>query len=231
MHNHPKIIFEDNHLLIIEKPTGYLVQGDHTKDATLTDWGRDYIKKKYNKPGKVFLHPTHRIDRPVSGMVIFARTSKALERMNKLFQTNQILKSYLSIVKGKPKSNVGKIENWLIKDHVKNITKSYNKEISSSKRAVLTYEILEIVEGHSLLLVKPQTGRSHQIRVQLSGINCPIQGDLKYGYESPNTDKSISLHAYKLQFTHPVKKELIKVISSPNGKYWKLFKEKINALD
>jgi 23S rRNA pseudouridine1911/1915/1917 synthase len=226
----PVVIYEDNHLLIVDKPSGWLVQGDYTGDKTLTDWGRDYIAKKYHKPGNVFLHPTHRLDRPVSGIVVLARTSKALERMNKLFQDNKVNKTYCAIVEGKPQSGSSTLEHWLIKDQNKNITKAYSVEKKGSKKAILSYRVQSSIEKHSLLLVYPQTGRSHQIRVQLSAINCPIQGDLKYGYKHPNKNKSISLHAFKLSFMHPVKKDTLNITCIPEGLYWEKFKKNIDAL-
>lgn len=224
----PKILFEDNHLLVLNKPSGWLVQGDKTGDKTLTDWGKSYLKEKYQKPGNVFLHPCHRLDRPVSGIVIMARTSKALERMNKLFREDTIEKTYLAIVQSKPPKNSEKLIHWLIKNPQKNITKAYPKPGPDRKEAVLTYELLKTQRDISLLLVQPKTGRPHQIRVQLSKINCPIVGDLKYGYPDPNSDKSISLHAYRIKFVHPVKKEEIIINSIPE---WQLFKKEINELD
>lgn len=224
----PQILFEDNHLLVLEKPNNILVQGDITGDRTLTEWGKDYIKEKYGKPGDVFLHPTHRLDRPVSGITVFARTSKALERMNKLFRDSQVQKTYLAVVDKKPKNLSGKLIHWLEKDGGKNIVKAYNKEKGSAKKAELDYELLGHLNGVSLLNVLPKTGRPHQIRVQLSKLGCPIKGDLKYGYPEPNRDKSIHLHAFRISFVHPVKKELLQITSKPK---WEEFKGIINELD
>jgi 23S rRNA pseudouridine1911/1915/1917 synthase len=227
----PKIIYEDNHLLVINKPIGWLVQGDKTGDPTLTDWGKNYIKKKYNKPGDVFLNPAHRLDRPVSGVVIFARTSKALTRLTTLFRDQLIQKTYVAVVKARPQELNGTLINWLVKDETKNITKAFNKDKGSGKKSILTYRTLMYEDGHSLLLAKPETGRPHQIRVQLAKMLCPIQGDLKYGYATPNPDKSICLHAFKIEFDHPVKRVKISLRATPKGVYWKPYLNTINELD
>lgn len=221
-------IYEDNHLLILDKPPGLLVQGDKTGDNTLTDWAKTYIKKKYQKPGDVFLHPTHRLDRPVGGLVIFARTSKALDRMNKMFRDDQIQKKYLTIVRDYPENPEATLIHWLEKNNQNNTTKAYNTERKGAKRSELSYELLGSYRSLSLLMVKPKTGRPHQIRVQLAKLGNPIEGDLRYGFERPNKDKSISLHAYQLAFIHPVKKEPIKVKSKPD---WQNFKDLIDELD
>jgi 23S rRNA pseudouridine1911/1915/1917 synthase len=227
----PKIIYEDNHLLVVNKPIGWLVQGDKTGDATLTNWGKNYIKKKYNKPGDVFLNPAHRLDRPVSGVVIFARTSKALTRLTALFRDQMIQKTYVAVVKARPQELNGALIHWLVKDETKNITKAFNKDKGSGKKSILNYRTLMYDSGHSLLLVKPKTGRPHQIRVQLAKMFCPIQGDLKYGYATPNPDKSICLHAFKIEFEHPIKKEKISLRATPKGVYWKPYLNTINELD
>jgi 23S rRNA pseudouridine1911/1915/1917 synthase len=226
--NKPKVIYEDNHLLIVEKPSGLLVQADETKDSTLTDWATDYIRIKYKKPGNVFCHPCHRLDRPVGGLVTFARTSKALERMNKLFRDNEITKTYLAVVDGTPSHHEKTLIHWLEKDERRNIAKAYEKQKGKSKRAELDYSLIASHGKVSLLKIKPKTGRPHQIRVQMRAINSPIRGDLKYGYSKPNQDKSIDLHAFKLDFIHPVKKEPISVISKPK---WTDFKAFIDELD
>lgn len=227
----PQVIFEDNHLLIVNKPSGWLVQGDKTGDTTLTDWGRRYIKEKYDKPGEVYLHPVHRLDRPVSGLVTFARTSKASERLNRLFREDQVEKKYLAIVQGIPIESEGKLIHWLIKDGSKNLVKAYNKERKEAKKAELFYELLLVHKNQSLLLVKPKTGRPHQIRVQLASVKCPIIGDLRYGKGAPNADKSISLHAFQLSFIHPVRKEPLQLTCAPKGQNWSVFQNKIDELD
>ncbi len=223
----PVVLYEDNHLLVLHKPSGWLVQGDKTGDATITDWGRTYIKEKYNKPGEVFLHPCHRLDRPVSGITLFARTSKALERMNKLFRDDDISKTYLAVVGGKPEVENAKLIHWLEKNSKTNTVKAFISEKGSAKRAELDYQMLAHDNGNSLLRVMPKTGRAHQIRVQLSSMKCPIVGDLKYGYPKPNPDKSIHLHAFGIKFVHPVRKELMEITCPPN---WKEFNGLINEL-
>ena len=224
----PQVIYEDNHLLLLHKPAGWLVQGDKTGDKTITDWGRSYIKEKYDKPGDVFLHPTHRLDRPVSGITVFARTSKALERMNKLFRDDKITKTYLAVTSGKPSNPAGKLIHWLDKDGKKNLVKAFSKPKGIAKQAELDYELLANNQGHSLIKVMPKTGRSHQIRVQLASMKCSIKGDLKYGYPEPNQDKSIHLHAFQISFVHPVRKERVTFTCLPA---WQEFNNHINELD
>ena len=227
----PKTIYEDNHLLVVNKPIGWLVQGDKTGDPTLTDWSKSYIKKKYNKPGEVFLNPVHRLDRPVSGVTIFARTSKALARLTALFRDQLIQKTYVAVVKSRLEELDGQLIHWLVKNDTKNITKAFNMDKSSGKKSILNYRTLMYEGGHSLLLIKPTTGRPHQIRVQLAKMLCPIQGDLKYGYVTPNPDKSICLHALKIEFEHPIRKEKISLRTTPKGVYWNPFLNTINELD
>lgn len=224
----PRVIYEDNHLLIVEKPAGWLVQGDETGDETLTDWGTEYIRKKYNKPGNVFCQPCHRLDRPVGGLVTFARTSKALERMNKMFRDHEIVKTYLAVVQGTPQFAENDLVHWLDKDTKKNIAKAYDQPKGKAKRAFLSYKMIASHGKVSLLQIKPKTGRPHQIRVQMKANETPIKGDLKYGFPKANLDKSIDLYAYKLEFVHPVKKEPVKVISKPK---WPDFQAFINELD
>lgn len=224
----PLVIFEDNHLLILHKPIGWLVQGDKTGDRTLTDWGKEYIARVYRKPGAVFLHPTHRLDRPVSGITIFARTSKALERMNKLFREDQLQKTYLAVVIQKPNTPSEKLTNWLVKDATRNVVKAYDQPKGNAKKAELDYEILGTEKKHALLKVMPKTGRPHQIRVQLAKIGCIIKGDLKYGCPEPNPDKSIHLHAFQISFVHPVRKEAVRFSCFPD---WIEFKSIIHELD
>lgn len=224
----PIILFEDNHLLIINKPNNWLVQGDKTGDRTLTDWARVYIKRKYDKPGDVFLHPTHRLDRPVSGVLIFARTSKALERMNKMFRENEIQKIYLAIVKGKLTETEDTLIHYIEKDEKKNTVRAFSRAKTNAKYAELSYDVLAIGDSHSLVRVRPKTGRPHQIRVQFSKIGNPIKGDLRYGYPKANSDKSISLHAFAIIFNHPVKKEPIKIKCKPE---WPDYGSFVNELD
>jgi len=219
----PRVLYEDNHLLVLEKPNNWLVQGDQTGDGTLTDWGTEYIRKKYNKPGNVFCQPCHRLDRPVGGVIVFARTSKALERMNKLFRDGEVKKTYLALVQGVPKKDEDTLVHWLEKDEQRNTVNAYDKQKGKSKRAELSYSMLATINGISLLKIKPITGRSHQIRVQMRKLGCSIKGDLKYGYPHPNADKSINLHSYQLAFIHPVKKENMAFTSKPDWQEYNHF--------
>ncbi len=203
------IIYEDNHLLAINKPAGWLVQGDRTGDATLTDWGKDYLKKKYDKPGAVFLHPAHRIDRPVSGAVLFARTDKALGRLTTLFREKKVIKTYLAFVIRRPEQAAGELRHFLLKDEKKNIVKALPHPFADAKESLTRYETLGAAGNYFLLLVSPLTGRPHQIRVQLAAMGCPIAGDLKYGAAAALPDASIALHCRQMTFVHPVKQESV----------------------
>lgn len=229
--NTPEVVYEDNHLLVLDKPAGWLVQGDHTGDYTLLDWGKKYIKERYQKPGQVFLHPVHRLDRPVSGLVVFSRTSKSLERLAEIFRKRSVSKEYLAIVGGRRDISAAELTHWIVKDSKKNIVEAYNDQKGNAKEAHLSLRPIAQKGKFSLLYVKPTTGRPHQIRVQLSAYGCPIQGDLKYGFPIPNKDKSISLHAFKLVMIHPVKKEEIILRSYPKSQEWSFFKSIINELD
>jgi 23S rRNA pseudouridine1911/1915/1917 synthase len=219
------VIYEDNHLLIVNKANGVLVQGDETGDKPLVDLCKDYIKEKYDKPGAVFLGVVHRLDRPVSGVVVLARTSKSLERMNALFREKETKKTYWAVVKNKPQKDHDTLIHWLIKDEKKNKTAFYTKETTGALRSELSYKVIGTAQGHWLLQVNPITGRSHQIRVQLASMGCPIRGDIKYGYgEIINDGRSINLHAKRLEFIHPVKKENLKVEAPlPDDGFWKYF--------
>ena len=211
-----QVIYEDNHLIAINKPAGWLVQGDETGDLPLTEFVKDYIKKRYNKPGDVFLGVIHRLDRPVSGVVVYARTSKALTRMNKLFQDRQVQKEYVAIVHNRPQELEDTLVHYLSKDKDRNVTTAFNKQkYKSTKRSELSYKYLGGLADHHLLGISPITGRSHQIRVQLAKIGSPIKGDKKYGAKEFNTDPgTINLHAHRLSFIHPVKNEPV-VINAP----------------
>jgi 23S rRNA pseudouridine1911/1915/1917 synthase len=219
-----RIIFEDNHLLVINKDAGVLVQGDKTGDTPLSDLAKAYVKEKYQKPGEVFMGVIHRIDRPVSGLVLMARTSKALERMNEQFKNREIEKKYLAVVRNRPLANAGNLVHWLIKNPETNVTKAYEKEVPNSMRSELNYKLIGELDGFYLLDVNPITGRPHQIRVQLASMNCPIVGDNKYGYPRGNKDKSICLHAHQVKFMHPVKKEEMQLFAAlPLDPFWQKF--------
>ncbi len=209
------ILFEDNHLIIVNKIPGDLSQGDITEDQTLGDKVKFYLKKKYNKKGNVYLGIAHRLDRPTSGVIVFTKTSKALSRINELFKKNDIKKTYWAIVNSMKEKNSDKLVNHLIKNKKQNksyVTNSSNKE---SKKAILNYKKILDLEKYSLLSVKLETGRHHQIRTQLANIGYPIKGDLKYGYPRSNKDGSILLHSRKISFIHPINKKNIKIIANP----------------
>lgn len=218
------VIFEDNHLLVVNKASGVLVQGDATGDVPLVDLCKEYVARKFRKPGAVFLGVVHRIDRPVSGIVVLARTSKSLERMNALFRENQTMKTYWAITEHKPPLDSGELIHWLVKDEKRNKTTAYTREKPGSLRSELRYTIMDQRNKQWLLRVNPVTGRPHQIRVQLSVIGCPIMGDVKYGHQQPEQDKSIALHARRLEFIHPVKKEpMIFEAQLPDSDTWRTF--------
>ncbi|GAB3541427.1 RluA family pseudouridine synthase [Spirosoma fluminis] len=226
-----QVVYEDNHLLIVNKEPGILVQGDRTGDVTLLDVLKEYIKEKYNKPGEVFLGLVHRLDRPVSGLVVFARTSKALERMNEIFRKRQVQKTYWAVVRQKPPKDSDKLVNWLIKDEQKNQVTVYDYEVPNSQKAELSYRVMGRINEHYLLEVNPITGRPHQIRSQLAHMGCPIRGDVKYGYDRIVPDKKIYLHARRLYFIHPVKpagepeRPIICKAGLPNDRFWEEFLE------
>jgi 23S rRNA pseudouridine1911/1915/1917 synthase len=221
------VLYEDNHLLIVNKANGVLVQGDATGDMPLVELCKQYIKEKYNKPGAVFLGVVHRLDRPVSGVVVFARTSKSLERMNALFRDKETKKTYWAVVKNKPKKSADTLVHWLLKDEKKNKTTFFTRETPGALRSELGYKVLGSAQSHWLLEVNPITGRPHQIRVQLASMGCPIRGDVKYGYETPSADgRSISLHAKSLEFIHPIKKETVKFQAPlPDDGFWNYFSD------
>lgn len=210
-----RVFYEDNHLIVVNKLPSEIIQGDKTGDQTLGELVKLYLKEKYNKPGDVFLGTVHRIDRPVSGLIIFARTSKALKRMNELIKKREIKKTYWAIVKKAPPENSDTLIHYLRRDQSKNKSYAYDKVVDNSKEARLSYLVLAKSEGYFLLHVNLQTGRHHQIRVQLAKIGCPIKGDLKYGFPRSNDDASVSLHARSISFLHPVKNEMISLVADP----------------
>ncbi|MBL7859455.1 MAG: RluA family pseudouridine synthase [Cyclobacteriaceae bacterium] len=219
-----EVIFEDNHLLVVNKSSGVLVQGDATGDTPLVELCKSYIKEKHHKPGAVFMGVVHRLDRPVSGIVVLARTSKGLERMNALFREKQTTKIYWAIVKKEPQQREGTLIHWLLKDEKKNKTTAFTRETDGAQRSELSYQVIGNAVGCWLLEVRPVTGRSHQIRVQLASMGCPIKGDLKYGDDHANEDGSICLHARQLHFIHPVKKDAVVFTAPlPPSGLWKYF--------
>ena len=216
-----QVLHEDNHIIVVNKRAGDIVQGDKTGDKPLSDVVKEYVKEKYNKPGEVFLGTVHRLDRPTSGIVIFARTSKALERLNKMLREKQINKTYWDIVKNTPKKEKDTLINFLKKNPKNNKSTAYSKEIKGSKKAILHYQIIKKLDNYSLLEIDLETGRHHQIRCQLSNIGSPIKGDLKYRAQRSNKNGSIHLHARKIQFIHPVSKEDINLTSPlPKDPIW-----------
>ncbi|PST82396.1 RNA pseudouridine synthase [Pedobacter yulinensis] len=218
------ILFEDNHLIAINKKAGDIVQVDETGDEPLDEQVKKYLAAKYNKPGSAFLGVVHRLDRPVSGVILFAKTSKALERMNLLFKNREVKKTYWAVARKKPAAVQGTLIHWLIKDPKKNLVTPYDKEVPGSQRAQLGYRLLGELDGYFLIEVDPLTGRSHQIRVQLSTLGTPIVGDNKYGYPRGSRKGSICLHARRLEFIHPVKKEPVKLFASlPKDGFWERF--------
>jgi 23S rRNA pseudouridine1911/1915/1917 synthase len=216
-----QVLFEDNHLIIVNKRAGDITQGDKTGDKPLSDVVKEYVKEKYNKAGNVFLGVVHRLDRPTSGVIIFARTSKALERLNKMLRDKIINKTYWAVIKNHPEKEKNTLINYLKKNPKNNKSSVYTKEITDSKKAILHYNVIKKLDNYSLVEIDLETGRHHQIRAQLSFIGFPIKGDLKYGFNRSNKDGSIHLHARKIEFVHPVTKEQISVIApTPKEVIW-----------
>ena len=217
-----EILFEDNHLLVINKPAGILVQADETGDEPLSKKAEEYLKFKYKKPGAAFVGVCHRIDRPVSGIVILAKTSKALSRLNEMFRDNQVKKTYWALTGKPPVPETGTLVHWLVKDTIRNVTKAYPERHTQGQRSELSYQLLGPAANRQLLQVNPVTGRPHQIRVQLAtGLGTPIVGDVKYGFLNPLPDVSIALHARQLEIQHPVTKEPLKFVAPlPAAPHW-----------
>lgn len=218
------VVYEDNHIIVVNKTASEIVQGDKTGDKPLSETVKEYLKEKYGKPGNVFLGVTHRLDRPVSGLVIFAKTSKALARLNDMFRDGEVKKTYWAVVKDMPAEPEGELVHYLVRDEQKNKSRAYDREVPRSKKAVLHYRLIGRSERYYLLEVDLKTGRHHQIRCQLAKIGCPIRGDLKYGAPRSNPDGSISLHARTVRFTHPVSKQEIELVAPvPEDNLWKGF--------
>ena len=218
-----EVLYEDNHIIAVNKKPSDIVQGDKTGDRPLSEFVKDYIKKKYDKAGEVFLGVVHRLDRPVSGVILFARTSKALSRLNELFRNKQMQKTYWAVVKNKPNPTKDILVHYLKKNRNKNKSTAFNREEDGTLKSELRYQVIKSFDNYHLLEVLPKTGRHHQIRVQLSKIGSPIKGDIKYGSDRTNKDASIHLHARKIEFIHPVKKEPISISATPPKKdsIWK----------
>ncbi len=218
------VVYEDNHIVVVNKTSSEIVQGDKTGDTPLSEMVKQYLKEKYNKPGNVFIGVTHRLDRPVSGLVVFAKTSKALPRLNEMFRNGEVKKTYWAIVKECPKETEGELVHYLVRNEKQNKSYAYDKEVKNSKKAVLHYKLIGHSQNYYLLEVDLKTGRHHQIRCQLAKMGCPIKGDLKYGFPRSNPDGSICLHARTVQFVHPVSKEMIRLTAPvPEGNLWNGF--------
>lgn len=216
-----QVLHEDNHIIVVNKRVGDIVQGDKTGDKPLSEVVKEYIKDKYNKPGEVFLGVVHRLDRPTTGIVVFARTSKALTRLNELFSKRETQKTYWAVVKNKPPKTEDNLVHFLKRNEKNNTSKAHLKEVPESKKASLDYKIIKELNNYFALEINLHTGRHHQIRAQLSAIGCPIKGDLKYGFDRSNPDGGIHLHARKLLFIHPVTKEPVEIIApTPNEVIW-----------
>ncbi|MBF6642533.1 RNA pseudouridine synthase [Flavobacterium sp. J49] len=216
-----QVLHEDNHIIVVNKRVGDIVQGDKTGDKPLSEVVKEYLKEKYNKPGEVFLGVVHRLDRPTTGIVVFARTSKALTRLNELFSKRETQKTYWAVVKNKPPKTEENLVHFLKRNEKNNTSKAHLKEVPESKKASLDYKIIKELNNYFALEIHLHTGRHHQIRAQLSAIGCPIKGDLKYGFDRSNPDGGIHLHARKLVFTHPVTKETLEIMApTPNDVIW-----------
>lgn len=220
-----QVLYEDNHIIIVYKQSGEIVQGDKTGDKPLSETIKEWIKQKYAKPGNVFLGVVHRLDRPVSGIVVFAKTSKALSRLNNMFRNGEVRKTYWAMVQTAPNMPEATLTNWLVRNEKQNKSYVYNNEIPNAKQAILKYKTIGQTEHYTLLEVNLLTGRHHQIRCQLAAMGCPIKGDLKYGARRSNPDGSISLLSHKVEFIHPVSKQKIVVVSPlPTEKVWDNFR-------
>jgi 23S rRNA pseudouridine1911/1915/1917 synthase len=219
-----EVIYEDNHLIAINKTCGEIVQGDKTGDTPLSELLKEWLKEKYQKPGNVFVGVAHRLDRPVSGVVLFGKTTKALSRLNDMFRLGKVKKTYWAIVKKPPPKEEDELIHWLIRNERQNKSYAYDEERPDAKQAILHYKLVACSDNYYLLEIDLKTGRHHQIRSQLSKIGCPIKGDLKYGADRSNPDGGISLHAWNAVFTHPVSKETISIVAPvPHDNLWQTF--------
>ena len=217
-----EVIYEDNHIIAVNKTNSEIVQGDKTGDTPLSDMLKAWLKEKYSKPGNVFVGVAHRLDRPVSGVVVFAKTSKALVRLNDMFRLGEVKKTYWAIVKNNPPAPEGELVNWLVRNEKQNKSYAYDTECPNSKKAILRYKVIARSDRYYLLEIDLKTGRHHQIRCQLAKMGCPIKGDLKYGFDRSNKDGGISLHAHSAAFIHPVSKNPVEIIAPvPDDTLWK----------
>lgn len=225
-----RILYEDNHLVAINKLAGELSQGDKTGDVSMIDDVKDYLKRKYDKKGNVYLGLPHRLDRPTSGVILFAKTDKALSRLSDLFRKGEVEKNYYAITLEKPREEEERLINYIVRDERRNISISYARQVSGSQKAILTYRLIDESKRYYLLDVKLETGRHHQIRSQLKAIGLHIKGDLKYGAPRSNRDGGICLHSRRISFIHPVRKEPVEIIAPlPDGDIWPIFKEKFDS--
>ena len=224
------VLYEDNHLIAVNKTCSEIVQGDKTGDKPLSEVIKQWLKEKYNKPGDAFTGVIHRLDRPVSGIVVFAKTSKALERMNELFRKGEVKKTYWAIVKTRPPQNEAELTHYLVRNEKQNKSYANDDEVRGSQKAVLSYKLIAKSDNYFLLEIDLKTGRHHQIRCQLAKIGCPVKGDLKYGFDRSNKDGGISLHARKISFIHPVSKELVTITAPvPEDRLWKEFEKEVKG--
>lgn len=222
-----EILYEDNHIIAVNKTVSEIVQGDKTGDEPLSEMVKNFLKNKYNKPGNVFLGVTHRLDRPVSGVVLFAKTGKALARLNEMFQNHEIKKTYWAIVQQQPPKMVDTLEHYLVRNEANNKSTAFDRPVNNAKNAILHYKLLANSDHYYLLEIQLETGRHHQIRCQLAKIGCPIRGDLKYGFPRSNPNGGISLHSRKIEFVHPVSKNWIQIVAPvpQDDKLWLFFEE------
>ena len=220
------VVYEDNHIIIVNKTASEIVQGDKTGDTPLSETVKLYLKEKYQKPGNVFIGVTHRLDRPVSGLVVFAKTSKALSRLNEMFKNSEVKKTYWAVVKNLPREEEGELVNYLVRNEKQNKSYAYDKEVPGSKKAILHYRLIGRSQNYYLLEIDLKTGRHHQIRCQLAKMGCPIKGDLKYGFPRSNPDGGISLHSRSAEFIHPVSKQPVSIVAPvPADSLWKAMEQ------